>query len=243
MEIIRDDLKIARYRQLGVITMFVSIGVLLLGLFVGSAQAWSLLALGAGWLLAQVSLYLSNRYVRKPRPDEALDEALQKLMAEKVVKRGRVYHYCLPTPHLLLTSEGIVILIAKYQRGVIVADGDKWRQTRTGLFNLNKYLGQESIGNPTREAEIALQGIINFLNKEVPQVEEVPIAVMIVFTTIANNQLDVQRSRIPAMHVSKVKGYLKQQWTKSKSIPKQDYEAIQQAFDKAARVNEFASSE
>ncbi|MBK9052652.1 MAG: hypothetical protein IPL78_17565 [Chloroflexi bacterium] len=237
MEIIRDDKKIARYRQIGIITMFVSIGVLLLGMFVGSNQAWSLLALGGGWLLAQVSLYLSNRYVRKPRPDEALDEALEKLVAEKVVKRGRVYHYCLPVSHVLLTPDGLVLFILKYQRGNMVADGDKWRQTRTGLFNLNKYLGQENIGNPSREAESALQVTANFLKKHAPQVEEVPMAVLIAFTTVANSQLDVQKSRIPAMHMSKVKGYLKQQWQKRTPMARGDYEAIQAAFDKAAGVN------
>jgi len=236
METIRDDKKIARYRQIGIITMFVSIGILLSGLFLGSNQIWSLLALGIGWLVAQVSLYLSNRYVRKPRADEALDEVLSKLVAEKVVKRGRVYHYCLPVPHVLLTPDGIVLFVLKYQRGNMEADGDKWRQTKVGLLNLNKYLAQESIGNPTREAELALQLMVNFLNKNVPEVEELPLAVLIAFTTVPNTQLDVQRSRVPAMHVSKVKGYLRQQWEKSKPMPKNHYEAIQAAFDKAASI-------
>lgn len=234
MDIIRDDKKIARYRQIGVITMFVSIGILLMGLFIAANQAWSLLALGAGWLLAQVSLYLSNRYVRTPNPDVALDEVLQKLVAEKVVKRGRVYHYCLPVPHVFLTPEGIVLFVLKYQRGVMYANGDTWRQRKAGLLNLNKYLAQESIGNPTREAETALQVMVNFLNKQFPDMAEVPLAVLIAFTTVPNDQLDVQNSRIPAMHVSKVKGYLKQQWSKSKPMPKGQYEAIQAAFDEAS---------
>lgn len=238
MDIIRDDKKIARYRQIGVITMFVSIGILLVGLFVAANEAWSLLALGAGWLLAQVSLYLSNRYVRTRNPDVALDEVLQKLVAEKVVKRGRVYHYCLPVPHVFLTPEGLVLFVLKYQRGVMYANGDTWRQRKAGLFNLNKYLAQESIGNPTREAETALQVMVNFLNKHFPDMEEVPLAILIAFTTVSNDQLDVQKSRLPAMHVSKVKGYLKQQWSKSKPMPKGQYEAIQAVFDKASGLVE-----
>ena len=104
--------------------------------------------------------------------------------------------------------------------------------------NLNKYLAQESIGNPTREAETALQVMVNFLNKHLPDIEEVPLAVLIAFTTVPNDQLDVQKSRIPAMHVSKVKGYLKQQWSKSKPMPKGQYEAIQAIFDKASGLGE-----
>lgn len=238
MDIIRDNKKIARYRQIGVITMFVSIGILLVGLFVAANEAWSLLALGAGWLLAQVSLYLSNRYVRTPNPDAALDEVLQKLVMEKVVKRGRVYHYCLPVPHVFLTPEGLVLFVLKYQRGVMYANEDTWRQRKAGLLNLNKYLAQESIGNPTREAETALQVMVNFLNKHFPDMEEVPLAVLIAFTTVPNDQLDVQKSRIPAMHVSKVKGYLKQQWSKSKPMPKGQYEAIQAVFDKTSGLVE-----
>ncbi|MEI2607917.1 MAG: hypothetical protein V9G20_04720 [Candidatus Promineifilaceae bacterium] len=236
MEIIRDDKKIARYRIMGIVTMFASIGILLTGLLVGQNQAWSLLALGVGWLIAQVSLYLSNRYVRKPRPDEALDEVLQKLVAEKVVKRGRIYHYALPVPHVLLTPEGIVLFVLKYQRGYMQAEGDTWRQSKAGLLNLNKYLAQENIGNPTREAENGLQVMINFLHKQIPDLDELPIAVLIAFTTVPNSELDVQKSRIPAMHVSKVKGYLKQQWDKSKPMPKNQYEAIQAAFDKDAGI-------
>ena len=118
------------------------------------------------------------------------------------------------------------------------AHGDKWRQTGVGLLNLNKYLGQENIGNPTREAETALQIMVNFLNKQFPEMEEVPLAVLIAFTTVPNSELDVHDSRIPAMHVSKVRGYLKQQWTKSKPMPKGQYEAIQAAFDEASGLVE-----
>ncbi len=138
----------------------------------------------------------------------------------------------------LLTPEGLVLFVLKYQRGVMYANGDTWRQRKAGLLNLNKYLAQESIGNPTREAETALQVMVNFLNKHFPDMEEVPLAVLIAFTTVPNDQLDVQKSRIPAMHVSKVKGYLKQQWSKSKPMPKGQYEAIQAVFDKASGLVE-----
>ena len=55
-------------------------------------------ALFIGWLAAQVGIYLTPRYVRKPRPDQVLDEALR-----KVARNGRLYHFLLPAPHVLLT--------------------------------------------------------------------------------------------------------------------------------------------
>jgi len=45
--------------------------------------------------------------------------------------------------------------------------------------------------------------------------------------------LDVKGSRIPAMHFSKVKGFLKQKG-KGGPLPEAEYEALRAAFDEAA---------
>ena len=45
--------------------------------------------------------------------------------------------------------------------------------------------------------------------------------------------LDVEDADYPAMHASKVKGYLRRQGLGEK-IPPDDYQSLQQAFDKAA---------
>lgn len=230
MVVIRDDRKIARNRIIGqvfsILGMLILVGGMLL-IFTGDPQAlmWQLGALLMGWAFSQVGIYFAQRYVRRPRPDEVLDDTL-----EKSAKDGRLYHYVFPAPHVLLLPTGIIVFIAKYQGGVITVDGDKWKQSKIGL---RRFFGQESIGNPTKDAEHNIGAVVHFLKKNVPEVDEVPIAALIVFTTKGVKNLDLKRSTIPAMHYTKVRGYLKQHQGKT-PMPVADYEAIRQAMDKKA---------
>ncbi|WP_420641043.1 nuclease-related domain-containing protein [Candidatus Leptofilum sp.] len=231
MVILRDDQRIARLKRASQITSFLGMGILLAGmliLFLPDATNlifYQLVALFFGWMLSQIGIYLGNRYVRDPRPDELLDEVLR-----KVARNGRIYHYLLPATHVLLIPSGIIVFVPKYQSGTISVDGDKWKQTGLGL---RRFFSQERLGNPSREAELSVEAIASYLNKNAPSVEEVPIGAMIVFTAKGNKNLDIKKSNIPAMHYTKVKGYLRQQ-KREKPISEEDFAAIQAAFDKKA---------
>ena len=241
MVILRDEKRIERMRKTARIISFLGIAILLAGLafiFLGDENAilYQIIALGVGWMLSQVGLYLGHRYLRTPRPDQVLDNALK-----KVARDGRLYHYLLPAPHVLLLPTGIVILVAKYQVGKISADGDKWKQGGVGL---RKYFGQEGLGNPSKEADAQLKALANYIRKNAPGVDEVPIAPLIVFTSKNIENLDVKNSRIPAMHYSKLKGFLRQQKGTLPPMSQEMYEAIRAAFDKkAAHLTEVEDGE
>lgn len=231
MVILRDDQRIARLKRVSQITSFVGMGTLLAGLFLvflpstADLILYQLVALFAGWMLSQIGIYLGNRYLREPRPDEVLDDVLR-----KVARNGRIYHYLLPAPHVLLIPTGIIIFVSKHQSGNISVDGDKWKQTGMGL---RRFFGQERLGNPSREAALSVEAVASYLNKHAPSVEEVPIGAMVVFTTKGNKNLDLKNATIPAMHFTKVKGYLRQQ-KRETPMPEEDFAAIQAAFDKKA---------
>ena len=211
---------------------FIGMGALIVGLILAFTNVetftqlvtYQLAALASGWILSQVGIYLSHRYLRRPRPDEVLDEGLK-----KAVKNGRFYHYLLPAPHVMLTPEGIIVFIAKFQGGNISVSGDKWRQTGVGM---RKFFGQEGLGDPTKEAEARIGLMAKYLRQHAPDVEEVPIAAMIVFTSKNIPNLDVKESRIPAMHYSKIKGFMRQH--KLPPMPQADYDIIRAAFDEKA---------
>jgi Nuclease-related domain len=231
MVIIRDDARVARMAKLGQYISFISIAILLGGLlliFFGDENAifLQLIALAVGWALSQVGLFLQHRYVREPRADLVLDQELK-----HVARDGRIYHYVLPAPHVLLLPTGVVILHAKYQKGDITADGDKWTQKGVGL---RKYFGQEGLGNPTKEAEKLVSAMANYIRKNAPDIEGVDMGVIIVFTSKEIENLDVKNSRIPAMHAGKLKGFLRQQKDKLPPMPQEQYDALQAAFDKKA---------
>ncbi len=238
MIVLRDEKKIERMRKISQYVSLLGIAVLfggLLILFTGNenALALQLLALAAGWAISQVGIFLGHRYSRKPRPDQVLDDALK-----HVARDGRLYHYLLPAPHVLLTLTGVIVINAKYQTGKISVAGDKWKQSGIGL---RKYFGQEGLGNPTKECERLLSAMANYIRKNAPQVKELPMASMIVFTTKEIANLDVANSNIPAMHYSKVKGYLRQQKSKLEPMPAEDYAALRAAFDQKAAhlIEEF----
>jgi hypothetical protein len=233
MIVLRDERRMAQMRRLSQYFTLIGLGALVAGLVLAFTMdsvevfIYQLIALAVGLVLSQIGVYLGHRYVRRPRPDQVLDDALR-----KVAKNGRLYHHLLPAPHVLLTPQGIIVLVAKYQVGEISAEGDKWTQKGIGL---RRFFGQESLGNPSREAEIMVERLANYLRKHAPEVEEVPIAPMIVFTTKEIKSLDVSKANFPALHYHKVRGYLKQQWQKNPAkMDRETYEAVRAAFDRRA---------
>ena len=231
MIILRDEKRIQRLKKIGQYVSFLGMGILLLGLviiFWGNENAllFQLLALGTGWAISQIGIFLGHRYSRTPRPDQVLDEALK-----HVSRDGRLYHYLLPAPHVLLLPTGVVIINAKYQSGKILADGDSWKQKGVGL---RKFFGQEGLGNPSKEVDRLVSAMANYIRKNAPELEEVAMAPIIVFTTKNIANLDVKDSNIPAMHYTKVKGFLRQKINSLPPMPENEYEALRAAFDKKA---------
>lgn len=233
MIILRDDKRIARFRRVSQYASLIGLLALLAGLviaFVNPEQffLYELLALMVGWLLSQIGVYYGHRYMRRPRPDEVLDKAVR-----RIAKDGRIYHYLLPVPHVLLTPQGIIIFVSKFQGGKISVHNDKWRQTNVGM---RKWFGGESLGNPTKEAEVMVGAIANYLRKNAPEVEEVPIAPIIVFTSTGTQELEIGDTSVPVVHHNKLRGFLRQQRSKKgqPTLSKANYEAIKAAFDKKA---------
>ena len=230
MIIIRDEERIKRLSRISRITSMAGIAALVIGMILAftnstNALALQLVALGFGWILSQVGIYLAHRYVREPRPDQVLDKALG-----KVTRKGRLYHYLLPASHVLLMETGIIILISKFQGGKISVEDDKWKQAGMGM---RRFFGQENLGNPTREAEDSIKALAHYISNNAPEVEEVPIGALIVFTAVELKDLDISESQIPAMHHSKVKSYLRRK-RRNQPISDEYYNALQAAFDKKA---------
>jgi len=230
MVIIRDDERIAKLKTRSQRVSLIGFVFLLGGFVAVFINVQNLLiiqtvALLVGFGLSQYGIYLQHRYGRSPRPDEVLDEAIK-----SVARDGRMYHYVLPAPHVLLTKAGPIVFVLKYQIGNITAYGDKWKQTGIGF---RRFFGQEGLGNPAREADTMLKALATFVQKQAPELDEMPIAAMIVFTTKDIKNLDVAESSIPAMHFSKIKGFMRQKGA-GEPLPASDYEALLAAFDEAA---------
>lgn len=234
MIILRDDKRIARLGRLAQILSFAGLAALVGGLiiiFVFDNQAnvflYQLLALLVGFSLSQVGLHFAHRYLRQPRMDEVLDRAASKFAR----KDGRLYHYLLPAPHVLLLPTGVFVLTAKFQNGRITAHGDTWQQAGLGM---RRFFGRESLGNPTREAETQVARMAEYIQQHAPAAAGASLLPIIVFTAPNIASLDVKESRIPAVHAAKLSGAMRQQSINLKPLPKEQYDALRAAFDGAA---------
>ncbi len=232
MIIIRDDAKIARYKTWAPRLLLAGLLSLIGGMVIlfvlpdnPNVIFYQLIAMLVGWILSQIGTYLSHRYVRSPRPDETLDKAVK-----PVAGNSRMYHHILPAPHVLLTPAGPIVFNLKFQSGDISYQDGKWRQRGIGL---RRFFGQEGLGKPGEEAESMVKSLAGFIHKEAPDIEEVPIGAMIVFTTEKIKSLNVDESEIPAMHYSKVRKFLRKEGV-GKPLPEETFQALQKIFDNAA---------
>jgi hypothetical protein len=160
-----------------------------------------------------------------------MDQALDRAAGKFARKDGRLYHYLLPAPHVLLLPTGVAVLTAKFQNGRITANGDSWQQTGLGM---RRFFGRESLGNPTREAEAQTAKMAAFIQENAPAAAGAPLFPVIVFTAQNITALEVKDSRLPAVHASKLSGALRQATINLKPLPREQYDALRAAFDATA---------
>lgn len=190
----------------------IGLGVLFLGLILSFNRQyyyWSLPALVIGFLLANVSGFNANRYVKEPRPDQMLAKVLRGFD-----NTYHLFNYTAPIPHVFLTPSRVYALLVKPQDGVIRHSGKRWRRD----FNLRRFFfffGEEGLGNPPRDARAAADRLQRALDEafgeEAPSVE--PLAVF----TNPNAQLLVDETseeipdEVPVLTGTHLKKYLRAQ--------------------------------
>lgn len=182
MNIVRNEKLIKRNAQIGMYTMLGTLAVLGAGIYISIADlerivlAYVLLVVGL--LLSQISFYFTNRWGRKPRPDEQLDTALKGLDG-----RYTIYHYSSPVDHLLVGPGGLWVLLPYYQRGVISFAKNRWQQKTKGfLLAYGKIFAQESLGRPDLEMAAALESLQRFFSKNLPEDSQPQPQVALIFT-------------------------------------------------------------
>jgi hypothetical protein len=107
------------------------LGVLLAGMLISFFRPQliqiSFICLLIGFVFSQIGIYYGNRFVRPDRPDEVLTRSLKGLD-----DRWTLFHYQLPTPHVLLGPDACYVLSVQQQSGQVSAQGNKWKQSWAG---------------------------------------------------------------------------------------------------------------
>lgn len=233
--IIRDDEWLAKMRRRSQFVSFFGLSILVIGMILSLQGDPSLFlvqwaALLIGIVCWQLSMNLSYKYVRSPRQDELLDEGLK-----AGTYKSYLYHYVLPrAEHVLLTRSGPIVLIPQMQSGSVSVggeDGDKWKW-KTKFWR--RFMGQEPrLGNPTRSAAMAVEALVKYIKENAPELEEVPIGAIIVFTAPKHLvALDLKASRLPASHVSELKKLIRKHT--NRPLPPDQYQKLRTIFDASA---------
>lgn len=173
MNITRNDSLIKRNARIGRACMLGGLLVLMGGMYISfqypEQVSISLVMLLFGFILSQVGIFYTNRWGRKPRPDEMLDSALKGMD-----KKYTLYHYATPVNHLLVGPSGLWVLLPYYQRGMITYKKGRWRQSGGGLgYAYLKVFAQEGLGRPDLEAASESKALLDYLKKRLPE-EEIP---------------------------------------------------------------------
>ena len=165
MQNIVNTTRIAKGARLGKIATFTGLGFLVLGLIASlTLQAAGLLwvsfvCLLLGILVSSVGTMNMNRWVREPRADQALAQALKGFD-----DRYRLYSHLLPAPHVLLSPTGLVVLTPMGQDGVIRYDGQKFRRDFSAT-RLLRFMADEGLGQPFAEADSQVRAMQKLLDE------------------------------------------------------------------------------
>lgn len=155
-----------------------------------------------GVFATQFGTLLTNRWGRRPRLDEYIGDALKGLD-----DRFALFHYLLRADHALFTPNGIFALIPRTEEGVISFQEGKWLQLREKRGFLRRG-GTREIPALDRQAQSGAKKLQRSLSKSFPGETLPDVQPILVFLhTEANVQ--VQDSLHPALHVKKLKAWLR----------------------------------
>lgn len=228
MEIITNQSLVRRNARIGHISSITGLLVLAGGMYISFTRpemfGISMAALLVGFALSQVGIYFANRWGRRPRPDELLQQALKGLDG-----RFTLYNYATPASHLLVGPAGVWVLLPRHQRGTITYEKGRWHQ-RGGNWYL-KIFAQEGLGRPDLEIGAEVEAVTRYLEKKMPDQEVPEVQAALIFT---HDRVEIQADHAPTptLHIRKLKDFVRKE-VKSKPI----------SLDKAREIQELLAND
>lgn len=225
MKIVTNERLISRNRRIGQFAIYGSLIILVGGFFASwqPSQEMLTLAFGAmvlGLILSQVGSYYSNRFVRSPRPDEAIVESLKSLD-----DKYTLYIYVSPAPFLLVSPQGIWVLTTTLVDGKISYEKNRWRQKGGNwLFKLFS----EGLGRPDIEIAAQIEDVRKKIVKELPDTALPAIQAALIILNPKTEILNVDEAPYPTVSLKKIKESLKK--NKGSIVPTAILNAINALF-------------
>jgi len=183
MRVVINEAHINRNRSISHLLFFVS----LIGMGLGFVFTWTsspssqnsqitCLVLPLLLLMTLAAVRMANIWVREPRPERVLDDALKGLG-----RKHTIFHHVLPAPHVLIGPEGVFTLTTVWQEHAYRVKGKKWYGDEGLLRKINGYMRQDLLGNPFQEALFHAQQVQKLVDSIAPDsaVKVLPVVVFI----------------------------------------------------------------
>jgi hypothetical protein len=164
----------------------------------------SLLILSMGLIVgglgvAMVGIYFANRWVRKPRPEEALDKALKPFSDSY-----RLYHYAaLPCDHVLLTPTGVYLLETVNLDGFFSYQNERWSE-KMSFSRAVRLVVEEHLGDPIQMVDSEQEILVSRLAEVLAGETMPPVKALVVFTH-PHAHVEVSGNTTPVVMVDKLR--------------------------------------
>ena len=175
---------IERNKKIAQITLYVSLGLLSIGFIwtlrnaEPSKSLIGYLILIPAFLLVQISIYMTNRWGKSPRPDEVVISALKGLD-----NKYTLYNYTTGVPHLLVGPIGVWIINPYQHEGEISYNSEKKRYQQKGGSNFfSKYFAQEGLPNITKDVISLKKDCTKYFDKNSILVDKEPVIVNLFYS-------------------------------------------------------------
>jgi len=165
--------------------------------------------------------------VKRPRPEEVLDEALKGLD-----DRHRLYHYCLPCDHLLLTPGSIIVLETINLEGKFIYRQGRWQQKITPGRAM-RFFVEEKLGDPIERAQYFARQIKAQIIAAIPEANALEAHGIVVFTN-PFVELNVEGPPIPVCGPKKLRSKLPKTGAK---LPPEVSRQVQETLDQLAGLS------
>ncbi len=225
MRVITNEKLIRRRARIGNIASWIGLAVLVVGMIASFRPQYiyiSFLALAIGFLAANIGTYQLRRFGRRPRPDQVLSKAFRGFDNRYVF-----YAWALPSPYVLLGPPGVFVFVTRDQSGRVICEGTRWRQP----FRLGRIftaLGQEGLGNPTKELLAEIEHMKRWLAERLPEDAMPPVEGAVVFIH-PRVQLELDGVTVPVVTANKLRGWLRGR-AKRPALNEQQRQMLEELF-------------
>jgi hypothetical protein len=138
------------------------------------------------------SVRMTNLWIRRPRPEDAIREGLKGLS-----KRSTLYNYYhFPARHVLISPQGVFAITTRFQEGRFAVEGDTWKTYSGGFASFLRFFRRDGIGNPSADAQQAAAHVQKLMQPFAPDIEVKP---MVIFVD-PRAQVEMLNPNIPVLY-------------------------------------------